>query len=352
MTLGKNICEKLYEEVKATLQQALAKRGMTYRGAETAIWKMLDPCTEKTYFQLIVEEHTGLHFSATFNNMYLWRKFNEVQSKKSVNFQEEYLQFFVQFLGYPNPQAYLNQFTVDLGVFFGIDKNSSIAVVQPIFDANGKNGINQGKSPRHNEQTVDSGDTEALLEIIHLFHETRYHLPKRFYDQALVSKVGEEFQLQEQHLQQVDCLFSIGFYSNDFFCWAYRQELSAWIEYLETPVKFRVKYFNESLQRYCWSDYYESSEQFDCGFLVKMPLLIGEKWVHCYFLCGIENKATRAVTNYLCQHWQKLAEKYDTHTNTAVQNNAFLMVCKVNKDDLQEIYCQNLIVFPNLSKNS
>jgi hypothetical protein len=54
--------------------------------------------------------------------MYLWRKMNEVQTKKVVNFQEDYLVMFVKFLGYETPQAYLDQFSMNLLDFFGIKK--------------------------------------------------------------------------------------------------------------------------------------------------------------------------------------------------------------------------------------
>jgi hypothetical protein len=50
MNIEKNVCEKLYSEVKTKLQQELTKKGKTFRGSETHIWKMTEPKLEKPIF--------------------------------------------------------------------------------------------------------------------------------------------------------------------------------------------------------------------------------------------------------------------------------------------------------------
>lgn len=349
MNIEKNVCEKLYFEVKGKLQNELASRGMTYRGSETAIWKMLEPVSEKTYFQLILEEITQLSFSATFNNMYLWRKMNEVQQKKIVNFQDDYLSLFIKFLGYSNPQEYISQFSLNLRSFFGIKKESKIWVVQPIFDAKDQKSpqaLFQGKSPRSDEQTVDSRDTECLLEIIDLFHESNHILPKRIYDQDLVQLENSEYQLCDRTADSVgvDCVFSIGFYSNYFFRWALSKELGHYIEFEEERIRFRIKYFNEYLLQDMWSDYYASNDDFDCGFLAKVPVKLYNKTVNCYFICGIENKSTRAMTSYLCENWKSILNKQDTGKQIPIGDLPFIMAFKVSKSNLKEMYCQQVVV--------
>lgn len=349
MNIEKNVCEKLYAEVKTKLQQELTKRGKTFRGSETHIWKMTEPKLEKTYFQLVLEENTGLSFSATFNNMYLWRKMNEVQTKKVVNFQEDYLVMFVKFLGYETPQAYLDQFSMNLLDFFGIKKESKIWMIQAIFDANDRlnpSGLFEGKSPRSDEQTVDSRDTECLLEIIDLFHESNYILPKRHYDQDLVKLEHGQYFLKESDApwDKVDCVFAIGFYSNYFVKWALQQELGAYIEFDEYKTRFRVRYYNQILEQILWSDYYESNTEFDVGFLAKVPMqLPNNRVITAYFISGIENKSTRSMTSYLCQNWKAIADKYDVEQNLPIDNSPFVMVFKVNKSNLRELYCQQVV---------
>ena len=215
MNINKNLCEKLYLEVKSKLQEEFMLRGMTYRGSETSIWKLENPKNDKTYFQQILEEKTHISFSTTFNNMYLWRKRNEVQQKEIVNFQEDYLHIFIKFLGYSNPQAYISEFSLTLHSFFGIKKEGKIIVVQPIFDANKDVPPPDlmGKFPLANEQTVDSRDTECLLELINLFHDYNQTLPKRVYDQEIVQIVRGKHKFIETVLNQnkTNCIFSIGF---------------------------------------------------------------------------------------------------------------------------------------------
>lgn len=347
MNINKNLCEKLYGEVKTKLQEEFIKRGMTYRGSETSIWKLLNPKNDKTYFQIILEEITKTHFSATFNNMYLWRKRNEVQTREVVNFQEDYLYLFIKFLGYANPQEYISAFSLTLHSFFGIKKEGKIIVVQPIFDANKDVPPPDlgGKFPLANEQTVDSRDTECLLELINLFHDYNQTLPKRVYDQDLIKIEGEIYQFVETslNLNKTNCIFSIGFYSNYFFRWALTNHAATYIEYLENPVRFRVRYFSPLLQQAVWTDYYQSSASFDCGFLLKLPIQFTTEIIPCYFFCGIENKGTRAITSYLCQNWKTIQQKQDFERDEPLNDAPFLMVFRVNKSNLTEIYCEKVV---------
>jgi hypothetical protein len=347
MNINKNLCEKLYTEVKAKLQEEFIKRGMTYRGSETSIWKLQDPKNEKTYFQLILEEKTHLLFSTTFNNMYLWRKQNEVQTREVVNFQEDYLEVFTKFLGYSNPQTYISEFSLTLHNYFGIKNEGKIIVVQPIFDANKDVPPPDlmGKFPRANEQTVDSRDTECLLELIQLFHGYHQILPQRVYDQDLVHLENQKYVFTETNLNlnKTNCIFSIGFYSNYFFRWVLAHHAHYYLEYLENPVRFRVKYFNAQLQQTAWSDYYEGSEHFDCGFLLKLPIKFSQETINCYFFCGIENKATLAITSYLCQNWKLIQKKQDFERDIPLNDLPFLMVFKISKTNIKEIYCEKVV---------
>ncbi len=348
MNINKNLCEKLYIEVKSKLQEEFVKRGMTYRGSETSIWKLTNPKTEKTYFQLILEEITHLSFSTTFNNMYLWRKRNEVQTREVVNFQEDYLELFTKFLGYAHPQAYISEFSLTLHSYFGIKKEGKIVVVQPIFDANKDVPPPDlgGKFPLANEQTVDSRDTECLLELISLFHGYHQILPQRVYDQDLVSIKDGEYKFIETNLNlnKTNCIFSIGFYSNYFFRWILTHHASAYVEYLENPVRFRVRYFNPQLQQTTWTDYYEGSELFDCGFLLKLPIKFSHETINCYFFCGIENKATLSITTYLCQNWKNLPKKQDFDRDIPLDDSPFILIFRVNKTNLKELYCEKVVV--------
>jgi hypothetical protein len=320
---------------------------MTYRGSETSIWKAANPKNDKTYFQVIVEDITQLSFSGTFNNMYLWRKRNEVQTKESVNFQEDYLAFFVKFLGYAHPQAYISEFSLTLHNYFGLKKEGKIVVVQPIFDANKDVPPPElaGKFPRANEQTVDSKDTECLLELIHLFHDYRQILPQRIYDQDIVKAENGKYRFTETNLNlnKTNCIFSIGFYSNYFFRWVLTHHASHYIQYTENPVRFRVNYFNAQLRQPTWTDYYEGNEHFDCGFLLKLPVKFTQETVNCYFFCGIENKATLAITTYLCQNWKNIQKKQDSERDTLLNDFPFIMVFRVSKTNLKEIYCEKVI---------
>lgn len=347
MNIHKNLCEQLYLDVKTKLQKEFVKRGMTYRGSETFIWKVVDPKTSVTYVQSILEETTQLAFSSTFNTMYLWRKRNEAQTREVVNFQEDYLHLFTRFLGYPNPQTYINEFSLTLHHFFGIRKEGKIVVIQPIFDANKDvpPPDMMGKFPRAHEQTVDSRDTECLLELITLFHEYNQTLPKRVYDQDLIEITDGNLHFIETNLNpnKTNCLFSIGFYSNYFFRWVLQNHVADFIEYTDDPVRFRVKYFNAQLQQPAWTDYYESNDSFDCGFLLKWPIRFSGETLPCYFFCGIENKSTRAITSYLCQNWQLIQKKHDGERDIPLHESPFVMVFKVNKNNLREMYCEKVV---------
>ncbi|MFN8354227.1 MAG: hypothetical protein U0Y10_07275 [Spirosomataceae bacterium] len=347
MNINKNLCEKLYTEVKTKLQEEFVRRGMTYRGSETSIWKLVHPKTDKTYFQIILEESTKTQFTTTFNHMYLWRKRNEVQGREVVNFQEDYLILFTKFLGYTNPQEYINAFSLTLSSFFGIKKEGKIVVVQPIFDANKDVPPPDlgGKFPLANEQTVDSRDTECLLELINLFHDYNQTLPKRVYDQELVTVIEEKLSFSETilNLNKTTCIFSIGFYSNYFFRWVLTHHVGSYLEYLENPVRFRVRYWHPVLQEAVWTDYYENSPLFDCGFLLKYPIRLATETIPCYFFCGIENKGTRAITSYLCQHWKTIQQKHDSERDEPLNDAPYVMVFKVNKSNLVEIYTEKVV---------
>lgn len=347
MNINKNLCEQLYLDVKTKLQEEFVKRGMTYRGSETFIWKLTNPKTNVTYFQSILEEATHLSFSSTFNTMYLWRKRNEVQTRELVNFQEDYLNLFTKFLGYANPQAYISEFSLTLHHFFGIKKEGKIVVIQPIFDANKDvpPPDMMGKFPLANEQTVDSRDTECLLELITLFHDYNQTLPKRMYDQDLIQVTDGKLDFNETNLNlnKTNCIFSIGFYSNYFFRWVLKKQAADFIEYTDGPVRFRVKYINAQTQQAAWTDYYESNERFDCGFLLKLPVTFSSETINCYFFCGIENKSTLAITTYLCQNWRIIQKKQDFERDIPLNDAPFLMIFKVNKDNLNEMYCEKVV---------
>jgi len=348
MDITKNVCEKLYAEVKIMLQKEFVKRGMTYRGSETSIWKLTHPHHDKTYFQLIAEEVTLVSFSTTFNNMYLWRKMNEAQKRDMVHFQEDYLLFFVRFLGYSNPQEYLNESSQHLHSFFGIKDKGKVLAIQPIFDATSNKILPlflKGKHPREGEQTVDSRDAESLLEIMDLFHKSDKVSLQRVYDQDIISIENNIHYLNDAYsnLTAIDCVFCIGFYSNYFFKWALSEQIRHLVEFEESPIRYRIRYYSQSLNRSTWTDYYESNDSFDSGFLAKIPIKLGLHTVDCYFICGIENKATRAMTSYLCQHWKYISKKRDSETDTLINQQPFIMVFKVNKVDLGEIYCEKIV---------
>ena len=353
MNVNKSLCEKLYVEVKSKLKDEFVKRGMTYRETDTSIWKIVDPIKKKTYFQIILEEATSLSFSTTFNNMYLWRKKNEVQSKEMVNFQEDYLIFFLKFLGYTNPQEYFKEFSLTLHNFFGIKTEGRITVIQPIFDQKKEEHLARGGSrrPRFDEQTLDPQDTECLIELINLFHDYNQILPKRIYDQDVIKIRDEEFIFDETVLNQnkPNCIFSIGFFSNYFFLWYLENQAGEWFEYAENPYRFRIKYFNESLQDYAWSDFYQSNTFFDVGFLLKVPVKFpSDNLLNCYFICGIKNRATHAVANYLCTNWKTLKQKQDAERNIPINDNPFLMIFKVSETNSKEIYCEKIVCLQGL----
>lgn len=349
MNINKALCEKLYSEVKIKLRHEFVKRGMTYRDTDTSIWKLEVHHTHKTFFQLILEEATALSFSSTFNNMYLWRKKNEVQTKEFVNFQEDYLIFFTKFLGYANPQDYLKTFSLTLHNFFGIKEEGKIVVVQPVFDPNKEEHLARGggKRPRIDEQTVDVQDTECLIELINLFHDYNQILPKRIYDQDIISiNNQDEFILNEIVLNQnkPNCIFCIGFYSNYFFLWYLETQASGWLECTSNPYRFRVKYRNENLGEEVWTDYYQGNTDFDAGFLLKAPIKFKSGIIiNCYFICGIKNKSTLSITNYLCKNWQTLKQKHDNEKNVPINENPFLMIFKVNETNNKEIYVEKII---------
>jgi len=346
MTINKTLCEKLYAEVKTKLQQEFVKRGMTFRGSETSIWKLSNPKTDISYFQAILEEHTKKTFSGTFNTMYLWRKQNEVQTRESVNFQEDYLELFTKFLGFSNPQEYINEFSLTLHSYFGIRNEGKIIVVQPIFDANKDVPPPdfQGKFPRANEQTVDSRDTECLLELIRLFHNYHQILPQRVYDQDLVTNNGGKYEFNETilNLNKTNCIFSIGFYSNYFFRWVLAHFATSYIEFDDQNIRFRIRYFHPALQQVVWSDYYEGTEGFDVGFMLKLPISFGAATVPCYFFCGLENKATLAITSYLCEFWKNLSQKHDSERDLPLNDAPFVIVMRVNRRNLKEIYTEKI----------
>ncbi|PDS25804.1 hypothetical protein [Flavobacterium branchiophilum] len=347
MNLNKNLCEKLYFEVKTKLQEAFIQRGMTFKGSETSIWKLNDGFGGKTFFQKIIEESTGISFSTTFNSMYLWRKWNEAKSVEVVNFQEDYLQIFIKFIGYANPQDYISAFSLTLHTFFGIKKEGKILVIQPIFDSNlaFSNSVVKGKFPLINEQTVDSRDTECLLELIHLFHNYNQTLPKRIYDQEIIQLEDGILSINETVLNQnkPSCIFSIGFYSNYFFRWVLENHAHHYIEYTDDPMRFRVRYFNEHLKQPVWTDYYDSNSNFDTGFLLKLAIKLGAETINCYFLCGMENKGTWAITNFLCQNWTSLQQKCDFDRDIPLLDAPFMMVLKVNKNNIAESYLEKII---------
>ena len=347
MNINKNLCEQLYSEVKNKLQEEFTQRGMTYKGSETSIWKLENPKKNKTYFQQIVEDVTHTSFTTTFNNMYLWRKRNETQQNDVVNFREDYLQVFIKFLGYANPQAYVNEFSLTLHNFFGIQKEGKIIVIQPIFDANKDIATIDlmGKFPLANEQTHDSGDTECLLKIINLFHDYNQTLPKRIYDQDLVQFKNGKLQLNEIILKQnkTNCIFSIGFYSNYFTLWFLENHANSYIDYQEKPLRFRIRYFNQQMQKTCWTDFYECNEQFDTGFLMKLPVKLSYETLNCYFFCGIFNKGTQAITHYLCENWKTIQERRDFERNTPLVDAPFIMVFKVNKNNIAETYIDKVV---------
>lgn len=347
MEINKNLCEKLYSDVKQKLQNEFIQRGLTFRGSETSIWKIQNEKKGKTYFQEIIEEVTGLLFSTTFNNMYLWKKQNEVQVKESVHFHEDYLQIFVRFLGYEHPQAYIKEFSLTLHHFFGIKNEGKIVVIQPIFDANKDIAPPEahGKFPLANEQTVDSRDTECLLEIITLFHNYHQRLPQRIYDQDFIQYDGDKFTINETYINQnkINCIFSIGFYSNYFFRWVLQQQLGDYIEYLDSPVRFRVKYFNTRLQKPCWTNFYSSDENFKTGFLLKYPVRFTTTTINCYFFCGIENTSTKVITSYLCSEWKTIQGQSDIERGENIEDAPFVQIFKINRTNLNEFYTEKII---------
>lgn len=355
MDISRDLCRKLYTEVKEKLQQEFVRRGMTYRGSETSIWKLTDPQQDKTYFQLIAEEVGQVSFSTTFNHMYLWRKMNESRKKEAILFQEDYLLFFIRFLGYKNSQAYISEAAQSLDDFFGIKPKGKVLVIQPIFDAKSNKILPlflKGKHPREGEQTVDAKDTESLLEIINLFHDSKHASLQRVYDQEIIKIENNVHYLNDSYarLSNIDCIFCIGFYSNYFFEWALHSQISHLINFEENPIRYRIRYYNESLCRNTWTDYYESNNHFDSGFLARLPIRLGQQIVHCYFICGIENKATRAMTNYLCQRWETIPQKRDTETDTYIAQKPFIMVFKVNKSDLEDIYFEKIVCLEETEK--
>jgi hypothetical protein len=123
-----------------------------------------------------------------------------------------------------------------------------------------------------------------------------------------------------------------------------QQELGAYIEFDENNTRFRVRYYNQILEQSLWSDYYESNAGFDVGFLAKVPMqLPNNRVITAYFISGIENKSTRSMTSYLCQNWKAIADKYDVEQNLSIDNSPFVMVFKVNKSNLRELYCQQVV---------
>lgn len=347
MNINKNLCEKLYSEVKNKLQEEFRSRGMTYKASETSIWKLENPKLSKTYFQQILEETTHVSFSTTFNNMYLWRKRNEVQLSENTNFREDYLQIFIKFLGYSNPQAYINAFSLTLHSFFGIQKEGKTILIQPIFDAYKQLPMldTMGKFALANEQTHDSRDTECVLDIFNLFQDYHQALPKRIYDQDVVRLDDGVYKFDETVLKQnkTNCIFSIGFYSNYFTLWALTNYAAEYIDYSHEHLRFRIKYFNSPLQQACWTDYYQLNEQFDTGFLMKLPVNMFQESLNCYFFCGVGNKGTQAITNYLCQYWKTIQQRRDSARDTLLFDAPFIMVFKINRTNMEEIYIEKIV---------
>lgn len=347
MNINKNLCEKLYSEVKNKLQEEFRLRGMTYKASETSIWKLENPQLGKTYFQQILEETTKVSFSTTFNNMYLWRKRNEIQTGESTNFREDYLDIFIKFLGYSNPQAYIGEFSLTLHRFFDIQKEGKVIVIQPIFDAYKQTSMRDiiGKFALANDQTHDSRDTECILELFHLFQDYQQALPKRIYDQDIVIPDDDIYKLNETVLKQnkANCIFSIGLYSNYFTLWALTNHAHEYIDYSTKHLGFRVKYYNKQLQQTCWTDYYEMNDEFDTGFLIKLPITFSQETINCYLFCGIGNKATQAITSYLCQNWKTIQQKQDYDQESLVNDSPFIMVFRVHKSNLSQIYCEKVV---------
>lgn len=344
MTVDKKTCERLYLEVKTKLKDEFLKRGMTYRDAETFIWKSINPAQEKTYFQLILEETTKISFSTTFNNMYLWRKMNDVQSREFTNFQEDYLLLFVKFLGHETIQSYIKDNSPKLADFLGLNTNGKILIIQPIFE-DYPTKLHRGEKIRIEGHTVDSKDTESLFDIINWFHQAKLALPERVYDRDIVDIVEEQYQLTNQFdFMTIDCIISIGFYSNNFMTWTFQHYISDFLAYTEDLAQFRVKYYNFNLGKQAWTDYYQSNTIFDVGFLLRMPIHLEGKCVNCFYICGVENIGTKAMTSYLCKHWAGITHKRDSETEIPIANHPFLMVFKINRENLSDIYCEKIIV--------
>jgi hypothetical protein len=345
MTIDKKLCERLYSEVKTKLKNEFLKRGMTYRDAETFIWKAVNASQDKTYFQVILEETTKMSFSTTFNNMYLWRKMNEVQTKEFTNFQEDYLLLFVKFLGYHTIQSYIEDNSLKLADFLGLSTLGKTLIIQPIFE-DYPTKLHRGEKIRIEGQTVDSKDTESLFEIINWFHQAKLALPERIYDRDIVTIVEEQYQLtmSQSEVENIDCIISIGFYSNHFMTWTFQNYISDFIAYTEDLALFKVKYYNFNLNKEVWTDYYQSNTVFDEGFLLRMPVKIEGKRINCFYICGIENIGTKAMTSYLCKHWASIIYKRDSETDVPIANHPFLMVFKINRDNLKDIYCEKIIV--------
>ena len=139
------------------------------------------------------------------------------------------------------------------------------------------------------------------------------------------------------------CIFSIGFYSNYFTLWALSQYAADYIDYSHARLRFRVRYFNQQLQKACWTDYYELNDQFDTGFLLKWPINMATETLNCYFFCGVGNKGTQAITHYLCQNWQIIQQKRDSERDTLLFDAPFIMVFKINRTNMEEIYIEKVI---------
>lgn len=352
MNLNKYVCEKLYMEVKNKLQEEFMMRGMTYRGSETSIWKLENPKNNKTYFQQILEETSQTSFSTTFNNMYLWRKRNEIKQKEVINFREDYLFVFIKFLGYANTHQYINEYSLTLNNFLGIKTEGKTVIVQPIFEINKLVPMNDmiGKFALANEQTHDSRDTECVLELITLFQDYNQILPKRIHDQDIVKLENGNYKFDETILKQnkTNCVFSIGFYSNYFTLWALTKHATQYIDFTEKPLRFRARYFNQQLQQSCWTDYYEMNDQYDIGFLIKLPIKFSQEILNVYFFCGIGNKATQAITSYFCKNWKTIQNKRDFEQDTLINDSPFIIVFKVSKSNLKETYIEKVVKLENL----
>ena len=345
MTIDKKLCERLYLDVKIKLKDEFLKRGMTYRDAETFIWKSINPTQDKTYFQLILEETTKLSFSTTFNNMYLWRKMNDVQTKEFTNFQEDYLLLFVKFLGYETIQSYIGDNSLKLADFLGLTSKGKSLIIQPIFE-DYPTKLHRGEKIRIEGQTVDSKDTESLFEIINWFHQAKLALPERVYDRDIVAVVEDQYQLITNQFDSanVDCIISIGFYSNHFMTWTFQNYINDWLSYTEDLAQFKVKYYNSNLGKEVWTDYYQSNTLFDAGFLLRMRINIEGKLINCFYICGVENIGTKAMTSYLCKHWTNIPNKRDFETEIPIADHSFLMIFKINRENLKDIYCEKIIV--------